>query len=75
MSENPGDTSPAADGLGAESDVVAERSGASTEKSRRPIPADPPEARDEPEWPDEDRPEERDHAEGEEERPDIGPTG
>ncbi|MEV0148890.1 MULTISPECIES: hypothetical protein [unclassified Nonomuraea] len=31
-------------GLNAESDVVAERSGAGTSRSGRPIPADPPEA-------------------------------
>ncbi|MFG1943263.1 hypothetical protein [Nonomuraea sp. NPDC048826] len=77
MSENPDDLPPAADGLGAESDVVAERSGASTEKAPRPVPADPPEARDESEHEhtDEDRAEERGHAEGDEERPDVGPTG
>ncbi|MGI5272559.1 hypothetical protein ACQEUU_25635 [Nonomuraea sp. CA-218870] len=75
MSENPDDLPPAKDGLGAESDVVAERSGASTEKSRRPIPADPPEAQDEPERPEEERPEEQGRAQGDEERPDVGPTG
>lgn len=74
MSENPDDM-PAATGTGGESDVVAERSGSSTGKSRRPVPAEPPESRDAPDWADDDRPEERGHAEGDEERPDIGPTG
>jgi hypothetical protein len=69
MSETPEEQPAAANGLGGESDVVAERSGATTEKGRRPIPADPPEAADEAD------------AEGDEEneedevtRPDAGPT-
>ncbi|MEV0597456.1 hypothetical protein [Nonomuraea cavernae] len=48
MSENPQDLPDAPNGLGGESDVVAERSGADTPKAPRPIPADPAEARDEP---------------------------
>ncbi|MFI7447366.1 hypothetical protein ACIBQX_07685 [Nonomuraea sp. NPDC049714] len=59
----------ATQGLGGESDVVAERSGATTEKGRRPIPADPPEAADEADA-------ERDEENEEDEvtRPDAGPT-
>lgn len=75
MSENP-DELPEAAGLGAESDVVAERSGATTERAPRPIPADPPEDQDtRPNAGAEDRAEEQDAERGEEERPDIGPTG
>jgi hypothetical protein len=72
MSENLEDLPAAPDGLGGESDVVAERSGATTEKADRPIPADPPEALD-PEAPDPSE-EEQEPAEGEEKRPDAGPT-
>jgi hypothetical protein len=69
MSETPEERPETGNGLGGESDVVAERSGATTETGRRPIPADPPEAEDEAD------------AEGDEEneedevtRPDAGPT-
>ncbi|WP_336214254.1 hypothetical protein [Nonomuraea sp. LPB2021202275-12-8] len=88
MSERPDEPPEAANGLGGESDVVAERSGASTERARRPIPADPPEARDDPAADDEasdeasdedesaEEDEERDGGDaGEETRPDVGPTG
>lgn len=66
MSETPEEQPEAANGLGGESDVVAERSGATTEKGRRPIPADPPEATDEAD--------DEENDEGEVTHPDAGPT-
>lgn len=44
MSQNHEETPDAVRGLNAESDVVAQRSGAETSTSGRPVPADPPEA-------------------------------
>ncbi|MEV0231669.1 hypothetical protein [Nonomuraea sp. NPDC050786] len=55
-------------GIDGESEIVAERSCASTPKYRRPIPADPPEEWEEP------QPEEWDEDE-DVTRPDAGPTG
>lgn len=46
MSENHEELPDTVTGLNAESDVVAARSGATTPTSGRPVPADPPEARD-----------------------------
>jgi hypothetical protein len=66
MSETPEEQPEAANGLGGESDVVAERSGATTEKGRRPIPADPPEATDEADA--------EENEEGEVPHSDAGPT-
>ena len=71
MSDKPDERPEAVQGLGRESDVVAERSGATTEKGRRPIPADPPEAADET---DADEDEDKENEEGEVARPDAGPT-
>ncbi|MET8003855.1 hypothetical protein [Nonomuraea glycinis] len=71
MSETPEEQSEAAIGLGGESDVVAERSGATTETGRRPVPADPPEATDEADT------EETADEENEEDKvphPEAGPT-
>ncbi|MGN9842738.1 hypothetical protein ACTMTI_31900 [Nonomuraea sp. H19] len=68
MSEKPEDLPEAVSGVEGESDVVAKRSGAGTPKTRRPIPADPPEAQDVPES--EEAPEDEDVI-----RPDAGPTG
>ncbi|MFG1708986.1 hypothetical protein ACFLIM_37905 [Nonomuraea sp. M3C6] len=62
------DELPAAVGDVGESDVVAERSGASTPRTRRPVPADTPDELDEPEP--EEVPEDEDVI-----RPDAGPTG
>ncbi|GAA2314922.1 hypothetical protein GCM10010149_78170 [Nonomuraea roseoviolacea subsp. roseoviolacea] len=42
--ERPDDLPDSVTGLNAESDVVAERSGAGTPHTGRPVPADPPEA-------------------------------
>ncbi|MEV4563351.1 hypothetical protein AB0K12_06215 [Nonomuraea sp. NPDC049419] len=56
-------------GVDGESDVVAERSGCSTPRTRRPVSADPPDEQDEPE------PEELVDEEEDIIRPDIGPTG
>ncbi|MEO3791166.1 hypothetical protein ABGB14_13200 [Nonomuraea sp. B10E15] len=70
MSEKPENLPDAVGGVEGESDVVAERSGAGTPRSRRPVSADPPD--------DEDT---REEEAGEEEngndvvRPDAGPTG
>ncbi|MFC4117561.1 hypothetical protein [Nonomuraea zeae] len=81
MSDTSDELPEAVVGAEGESDVVAERSGAGTPRSRRPVPADPPEARDEPEHEREreDGPElEREDGpdEGDEViRPDAGPTG
>ncbi|MFI7703634.1 hypothetical protein [Nonomuraea sp. NPDC049480] len=87
MSENPDELPDAVAGVNGESDVVAERSGAGTPKSRRPIPADPPDQLDEPdrkegaqrhegaqtdEGAQEDRGAEQDEGVT---RPDAGPTG
>jgi hypothetical protein len=69
MSETPEERPETEYGLGGESDVVAERSGATTEKGRRPIPADPPDAQADADE------EEEENEEGEETRPDVGPTG
>ncbi|MFB4275623.1 hypothetical protein ACBJ59_10040 [Nonomuraea sp. MTCD27] len=71
MSETSDELPEAIGGVDGESDVVAERSGASTPKSRRPVPADPPDEQDEPE------PEEELDADEEDSeiRPDVGPTG
>ncbi|MEV5498483.1 hypothetical protein AB0M50_24090 [Nonomuraea fuscirosea] len=56
-------------GLQGESDVVAERAGCDTPRSRRPISADPPDAQDEPE------PEGEPDDDEDVIRPDAGPTG
>jgi hypothetical protein len=72
MSEKSDNLPDAVGGVNGESDVVAERSCSGTPRSRRPIPADPPEAQDESE------PEEEDEEDEEGEdviRPDAGPTG
>jgi hypothetical protein len=69
MSETSDELPEAVGGVSGESDVVAERSGSSTPKSRRPVPADPPDEQEEPE------PEEEPDDEENEIRPDIGPTG
>ncbi|MGR6916892.1 hypothetical protein ACU635_21860 [[Actinomadura] parvosata] len=69
MSETSGELPEAVGGVSGESDVVAERSGCDTPKSRRPISADPPDELDEPE------PEEAPGEEDDEIRPDVGPTG
>jgi len=77
MSETPEEQSEAAIGLGGESDVVAERSGATTETGRRPVPADPPEATDEADDEDEADTEEAADEENEEDKvphPEAGPT-
>jgi hypothetical protein len=71
MSETPEKQPEAANGLGGESDVVAERSGATTEKGRRPIPADPPEATDEA---DAEEAADEENDDGEVTHPDAGPT-
>ncbi|MBF8193749.1 hypothetical protein ITP53_50345 [Nonomuraea sp. K274] len=56
-------------GIDGESDIVAERSGSSSPRTRRPIPADPPDEQDVPAV----------EAELDEDedvtRPDAGPTG
>ncbi|MGI5289197.1 hypothetical protein ACQEVF_38470 [Nonomuraea polychroma] len=78
MNENPEELPEAVGGVEGESDVVAERSGAETPKARRPIPAEPPELRDEPEAAEEDAKKgEEETRTGAEEvtRPDAGPTG
>ncbi|MFI7614427.1 hypothetical protein E1286_31065 [Nonomuraea terrae] len=71
MTETPDELPETIDGIEGESDVVAERSGSDTPKSRRPLLADLPDDEEEP-W----------HSEGPEEdededvtRPDAGPTG
>ncbi|TDD17127.1 hypothetical protein [Nonomuraea diastatica] len=70
MSKKPEEKPDAVGGVGGESDVVAERSGAGTPRTRRPVSADPPYEED---------PQEEEA--GEEEngndvvRPDAGPTG
>jgi hypothetical protein len=58
-------------GLGGESDVIAERSGATTERGRRPIPVDPPEATAEA---DAEETGDEENEEGEVPHPDAGPT-
>jgi hypothetical protein len=71
MSDKPEELPEAVSGLGGESDVVAARSGSTTARARRPVPADPADERDEheaDEEPDEDE-------EGDVTRPDAGPTG
>ncbi|MBB6548680.1 hypothetical protein [Nonomuraea rubra] len=69
MSETSDELPEAVGGVSGESDVVAERSGSGTPRSRRPVPADLPEEQDEPE------PEEEPGDEDDEIRPDVGPTG
>ncbi|UBU10124.1 hypothetical protein [Nonomuraea gerenzanensis] len=69
MSETSDELPEAVGGVSGESDVVAERSGCDTPRSRRPVSADLPEEQDEP------QPEEEDGEEGDEIRPDVGPTG
>ncbi|MET8863037.1 hypothetical protein ABZW11_08785 [Nonomuraea sp. NPDC004580] len=56
-------------GVDGESDIVAERSGCNTPRTRRPVSADPPDELDEPE------PEGLVDEEEDVTRPDIGPTG
>ncbi|MEW9555923.1 hypothetical protein [Nonomuraea sp. NPDC050783] len=68
MSEKPDELPEAVGGVNGESDVVAERSGAGTPRTRRPVSADPPEEMDAPEPEDPDPDEDVT-------RPDIGPTG
>ncbi|MGW0484958.1 hypothetical protein [Nonomuraea sp. NPDC003214] len=79
MSDRTDELPEAVSGLGGESDVVAERSGSTTPRLRRPVPVDPPEARDEPADDDEAESraggEERDDDEDDVTRPDAGPTG
>ncbi|WP_157549943.1 hypothetical protein [Nonomuraea candida] len=69
MSETSDELPEAVGGVSGESDVVAERSGSSTPRSRRPVCADPPDEQDEPE------PEEEPGEDEDVMRPDIGPTG
>ncbi|TMR88761.1 hypothetical protein [Nonomuraea basaltis] len=69
MSEKPDELPEAVGGVNGESDIVAERSGADTPKTRRPIPANPPDEQEVPEEPPE-QDEEEDVT-----RPDAGPTG
>ncbi|NUO98928.1 MAG: hypothetical protein HOV96_10165 [Nonomuraea sp.] len=72
MSEKSGEELPeAVGGVDGESDVVAERSGSGTPRTRRPLSADPPDEQDEPE------PDELDEDDDGEDviRPDAGPTG
>ncbi|NUW45440.1 hypothetical protein [Nonomuraea rhodomycinica] len=83
--DRPDDLPDTVTGLNAESDVVAERSGAGTPRSRRPVPVDPPEAQaaggqagaEGGEEPAAERGAGRDGETGEEPevRPDAGPTG
>jgi len=73
MSETPEEQPEAVNGLGGESDVVAERSGATTETGRRPIPAEPPEATNEA-GAEEAADQDEENDEGEVARPDAGPT-
>ncbi|WP_049567232.1 hypothetical protein [Nonomuraea sp. SBT364] len=76
MSDKADELPEAVFGLGGESDVVAERSGATTAKARRPVPVDPPEAMDEAEDDDTDDTEgDEDDDEDDVTRPDAGPTG
>ncbi|GAA2209405.1 hypothetical protein GCM10009850_048630 [Nonomuraea monospora] len=70
MSETSDELPEAVGGVRGESDVVAERAGCDTPRSRRPVPADLPDEQDEPE-PEEEEPGE----DGDEIRPDVGPTG
>lgn len=58
-------------GVNGESDVVAERSGSGTPRTRRPLSAEPPDELDEP------TPDELDEDDDGEDviRPDAGPTG
>ncbi|MFI7637232.1 hypothetical protein [Nonomuraea sp. NPDC049400] len=69
MTENSDELPEAVRGIDGESDLVAERSFATTPKYRRPVPANPPEEWEEPE-PEEELDEDEDVI-----RPDAGPTG
>ncbi|NBE97805.1 hypothetical protein FE391_36160 [Nonomuraea sp. KC401] len=73
MSEKPEDKPDAVGRVEGESDVVAERSGADTPTSRRPVSADLP-VDDPQEGPQEDSGEEEENG-NEVVRPDAGPTG
>ncbi|MEO3870117.1 hypothetical protein ABGB18_14970 [Nonomuraea sp. B12E4] len=70
MTKKPEELPEAVGRVNGESDVVAERAGIETPRTRRPIPADPPDALDEP------QPEEvPEDEEGDVIRTDVGPTG
>ncbi|MEV4115365.1 hypothetical protein [Nonomuraea sp. NPDC049695] len=69
MTEKSDELPEAVRGIDGESEIVAERSCASTPKSRRPVPHDPPE-----EW-EEREPEEEPDEDEDVTRPDAGPTG
>ncbi|TDE42200.1 hypothetical protein E1295_28370 [Nonomuraea mesophila] len=74
MSEKPEDKPDAVAGVEGESDVVAERSGAGTPTSRRPISADLPEDDPRLDDPQEEGPQEERPQDGpQEERPQDGP--
>ena len=76
MNDEPEELPDASNRAGGESDVVAERSGATTPMAPRPIPADPPDAQDEPERDEEPQKEEPAADEDtEEESSDSEPTG
>ncbi|GAA3699106.1 hypothetical protein GCM10022224_076330 [Nonomuraea antimicrobica] len=70
MSKTSDELPEAIGGVDGESDVVAERSGASTPRTRRPVSADPPDQQDEPEPDLFDEEDEEDVI-----RTDAGPTG
>ncbi|SDM20782.1 hypothetical protein [Nonomuraea jiangxiensis] len=70
MTRKPEELPAAVGRVNGESDVVAERAGVVTPRTRRPIPADPPEALDEPQPEEEPEDEEEDVI-----RIDAGPTG
>ncbi|PZG19400.1 hypothetical protein [Nonomuraea aridisoli] len=72
MRETPEELPETIDGIEGESDVVAERSGSDTRRTRRPISADLPEGDEE-----ERRPYEEPEVDEDENviRPDAGPTG
>ncbi|MGP3919079.1 hypothetical protein [Nonomuraea sp. 10N515B] len=85
MNEKPEELPKAVGGVEGESDIVAERSGAETQRSRRPVPADPPELQAQRERPEnargssqeESRPDSQKAQQDADEvtRPDAGPTG
>ncbi|HEX4817297.1 MAG TPA: hypothetical protein VFV66_31535 [Nonomuraea sp.] len=70
MRKKPDELPEAVGGVEGESDVVAERSGARTPRTRRPVPADLPEDQEEPQQAEEPEDEDDDVT-----RPDAGPTG
>ncbi|WP_188187944.1 hypothetical protein [Nonomuraea sp. SYSU D8015] len=70
MSEKPDELPEAVGRVNGESDIVAERSGAETRKTRRPVPAEPLEQQETPE-----EKEDTDREDEDVTRPDAGPTG